>query len=185
MRPLFLSAWLRVPAPRGTAGHESGFSLVELLVAVSLFGAILLFTFGGFANQQIMLRGAEERAVAAEIMRQIDDSIRAFELGRQNSADERFSKVRGFTRRVVPVPAATTFLPSPYEQVVLPSQAAGRTKLPLEIEIAECPTLTGGTWDYTGCTQLQGLTLKRLTVRVYKGTESTPLTSHVMMVDDQ
>jgi type II secretory pathway pseudopilin PulG len=184
------------PAGRTTSGRpnrtdgrgETGLSLLELLVAVTLFSVVLLVTMTAFGRVLRLTRDAEERTLAAEVARRLSEVVYAQELGRDNAAGNRFLQVRGFPRRPLPVEGTTDpALPAPFQGVYLPQAQAGEPNYAFDVEVSVCPVWRGGDppWDYGGCTDLRPLSLKQVEVRVYRRGETAPLVRLALMLDDQ
>lgn len=177
----------RLRPPPGRRG-DLGLSLVELLVAVSLFAFVLLVTMTAFGRALRLTRDAEERTLAAEVARRLGEVVHAQELGRDNAALNRFLQVRGFSRRRLPVEGGSDpALPEPFQGVFLPSPGSGEPTYRFDVEVDTCPVWVGGNppWDYSQCPDLQPLSLKRVTIRVFAAGGAQPLVALALMLDDQ
>lgn len=174
-------------APRGGRG-EVGLSLVELLVAVTLFSFVLLVTMTAFGRALRMTRDAEERTLAAEVARRLSEVVQAQELGRDNAAGNRFIQVQGFARRALPVEGSPDPpLPRPFQGVALPQPQPGEPTYRFDVEVVTCPVWVGGgsPWDYSQCSELEPLSLKRVEIRVYRPGQTEPLVRLTQVLDDQ
>jgi prepilin-type N-terminal cleavage/methylation domain-containing protein len=165
-----------------------GLTLLELLVAVTLFSVVLLVTMSAFGRALRMTRDSEERTLAAELARRFSEVIQAQELGRDNAAGNRFRQVRGFNRRPVPVEGSSDPpLPPPFQGVFLGQPQQGEPVYRFEAEVVACPVWTGGDppWDYAQCDDLRSLSLKQVEIRIFRPGEANPLIRLATILDDQ
>ncbi len=167
---------------------EWGLSLLELLVAVTLFAFVLLVTMTGFGRSLRLTRDAEERTLATEVARRLAEVVHAQELGRDNAALNRFLQVRGFSRRPLPVEGSSDpVLPQPFQGVFLPRPGPGEPAYRFDVEVDTCPVWVGGDppWDYSQCPDLRPLSLKRVAIRVFRAGGAQALVALALMLDDQ